>query len=113
MEAYPEIENWVITGHSLGGSMAARFAYRHQGEVQALVLWEGYPSATDDLSNAEMFSMSIFSTSDGLTTPQDIDESRHLLPENANWVPLEGGNHAQFGWYGDKPGHNPALISHE
>ena len=65
--------------------------------MQGLILWAAYPAVNDDLTNAEMFSMSIFGTLDGLTTPQDIDESRHLLPKNTNWVPLEGGNHAQFG----------------
>ena len=84
METYPEIENWVTAGHSLGWSLAARFAYRHQGELKAFILWVANPAATDDHSNAEMFSRSIFGTSDILTTAQDIDESRHLLPENAN-----------------------------
>jgi hypothetical protein len=113
MEVYPEIENWVIAGHSLGGSMAARYAYLHQDDVQALILWAAYPAENDDLSNAEFFSTSVFGTLDGLTTAQDIDRSRHLLPENVIWVPIEGGNHAQFGWYGDQPGDNPALISRE
>jgi hypothetical protein len=29
------------------------------------------------------------------------------------WVPIEGGNHAQFGYYGPQPGDSPATISRE
>jgi hypothetical protein len=28
-------------------------------------------------------------------------------------VPIKGGNHAQFGWYGAQEGDNPATISRE
>jgi len=28
-------------------------------------------------------------------------------------VAIEGGNHAQFGWYGPQAGDNPATISRE
>ena len=29
------------------------------------------------------------------------------------WVAIEGGNHAQFGWYGPQQGDNPATVSRE
>ena len=29
------------------------------------------------------------------------------------FVPIEGGDHAQFGWYGPQSGDNPATISRE
>jgi pimeloyl-ACP methyl ester carboxylesterase len=113
MEAYPDIEYWIIAGHSLGGSMAARFAQRFPGKVDGLALWASYPAATDDLSNTSLLSMSVFGTRDGLTSTQEIANSRLLLPANTTWVPVEGGNHAQFGWYGSQPGDNPARISRE
>ena len=40
-----------------------------------------------------------------------VDASRACLPENTLWVPITGGNHAQFGWYGEQSGDNPAQIS--
>jgi hypothetical protein len=36
-----------------------------------------------------------------------------LLPPDAQYTPLEGGNHAQFGWYGPQPGDGKATLSHE
>jgi pimeloyl-ACP methyl ester carboxylesterase len=39
MAAFPEVQHWAIGGHSLGGSMAARFAFQYPGALQGLVLW--------------------------------------------------------------------------
>jgi len=111
--AFPEIQHWVVGGHSLGGSMAANFAHSHPGIAQGLVLWASYPAGSDDLSSSLLKVLSISGTLDGLSTPAKIDASRTLLPPDATFVPIEGGNHAQFGWYGPQSGDNPAKISRE
>jgi hypothetical protein len=36
-----------------------------------------------------------------------------LLPPGTRWVAIEGGNHGQFGWYGEQAGDNLANISRE
>ncbi|MGB5846204.1 MAG: alpha/beta hydrolase [Anaerolineales bacterium] len=113
IEKFPEIDHWVVAGHSLGGSMAARYAIRKPADVDGLVLWAAYPASSDDLSNSHLITMSIYGTNDGLITEQDITNSSLLLPENTSWVAIDGGNHAQFGWYGDQAGDNPASISRE
>lgn len=109
--AYPQIKHWVIGGHSLGGSMAAMFAKAHPGAVQGLVLWASYPASGDDLSNSALRVLSIYGTSDGLATKQKIEASHLLLPADTEWIQIIGGNHAQFGWYGDQAGDHPALIT--
>lgn len=109
--AYPQIRHWAIGGHSLGGSMAARFARTHPAAVQGLALWASYPAASDDLSGADLRVVSIYATQDGLATGEKIDASRRLLPADTTWVQITGGNHAQFGWYGQQAGDNPASIS--
>jgi dienelactone hydrolase len=112
--AWPEVDRWAIGGHSLGGAMAARFAHRHPSMVHGLVLWASYPAASDDLSaRGDLAVASIYGTLDGLATEDKIAASRPLLPPNARWVAIEGGNHAQFGWYGPQPGDNPATIGRE
>jgi hypothetical protein len=113
MAAYPDVSQWAIGGHSLGGAMAARFAYGHPGEVQGLVLWAAYPDGSNDLSDRELNVTSIYASLDGLATLEKIEASRRLLPPTTQWVAIEGGNHAQFGWYGPQPGDNPATISRE
>ncbi|MFN8473174.1 MAG: alpha/beta hydrolase [Anaerolineae bacterium] len=111
--AYPEIPRWVIGGHSLGGAMAARFALNNPDLVQGLVLWAAYPADTDSLAAHNLAVTSISGTLDGLATPAKIEASKALLPANTRYVPIEGANHAQFGWYGPQRGDNPATISRE
>jgi pimeloyl-ACP methyl ester carboxylesterase len=113
MTAYPGIQHWAVGGHSLGGSMAANFAHSHPGSVQGLVLWASYPAGSDNLSSSGLRVLSISGTRDGLSTPTKIEDSHALLPSDATFVPIQGGDHAQFGWYGPQPGDNPAAISRE
>lgn len=111
MAAYPEIQLWAIGGHSLGGAMAANYAVNHPEQVQGLALWAAYPAASDDLSSSDLRVVSIFGSLDGLVTGEKIESSRPLLPADTTWVSIEGGNHAQFGWYGSQAGDNPASLS--
>lgn len=113
MAAFPGVERWAVGGHSLGGAMAARFAYQNPGLVEGLVLWASYPAAGDDLSGRDVAVTSIYGTLDGIATGDEIEASRSLLPPGTYWVAIEGGNHAQFGWYGPQSGDNPAMISRE
>lgn len=111
MAMFPEVSRWVVGGHSLGGAMAASFAYQHPEMVQGLVLWAAYPAQANDLSSSSLKVISIYATRDGLATLEKIQASRELLPPDTRWVSLEGGNHAQFGNYGVQPGDGVATIS--
>jgi alpha/beta hydrolase family protein len=109
--AYPDIKHWEIGGHSLGGSMAARFVQSNPSAVQGLVFWASYPDI--NLSDSNLVVTSVYGTRDGLATPDNIAASHPLLPADTAFVAIEGGDHGQFGWYGDQPGDNPATISRE
>ena len=111
MELYPDIQSWVIGGHSLGGVTASRFVVNELDAVQGLVLWAAYPG-NDSLANADVKVMSIYGTND-MAGMEPFDESRAQLPVDTEFVVIEGGNHAQFGSYGPQPGDNPATISPE
>jgi hypothetical protein len=91
--------------------MAASYAYNHSDQIDGLVLWASYPASSNDLSHSTIMTTSISASLDGLSTTDKIAASRSLLPTDTNWVQIEGGNHAQFGWYGDQTGDNPATIS--
>ena len=67
----------------------------------------------DDLSDYQLAVSSIYGTQDGLATGDEIVASRSLLPPDTWWTVIEGGNHAQFGWYGPQSGDNEATISRE
>ena len=113
MAAFPSIESWAVGRHSLGGAMAANFAHSNPEAVHGLVLWASYPAGSDDLSGYQLAVSSIYGTQDGLATGDEIVASRSLLPPDAQWTAIEGGNHAQFGWYGPQSGDNVATISRE
>jgi dienelactone hydrolase len=111
--AFPQIEHWAVGGHSLGGAMAAQYAGQHPDAVDGLVLWAAYPAADNDLSGSSLAVASIYGTRDGLATEDEVLAARPLLPSDARWTAIEGGNHAQFGWYGDQSGDNAAALSRE
>ena len=113
IEAFPAIQSWAVGGHSLGGTMAAQFARKHPNLVQGLVLWASYPANADDLSTATLKVLSISGTRDPLTTADNIEASRPRLPADTHFVAIEGGNHAQFGWYGGQYGDGVATITRE
>ncbi|MBL8101076.1 MAG: alpha/beta hydrolase [Anaerolineales bacterium] len=108
---YPEIRNWVVGGHSLGGVAASSYAAGH-AEIKGVVFWASYP-ASDALKSMGMKVLSVYGTNDGLATGDKIDESRALLPADAEFIAIQGGNHAQFGSYGLQAGDNEAAISPE
>ena len=51
IEDHPEIADWVIAGHSLGGVMAARYTSNHPDAIDGLALWASYPEDGVDLSS--------------------------------------------------------------
>lgn len=113
MAAYPGVSNWAVAGHSLGGAMAAQYASEHSELIDGLVLWAAYPAEGADLSDDDLQVMSVYGLDDGVAAVSTVKGAQPLLPENTEWVAIVGGNHAQFGWYGEQAGDNPAAISRE
>jgi len=110
MQKYSEIETWVIGGHSLGGAMAAEYVAANPNKIRGLMLWASYSAESTDLSQFPRLEvLSIYGTEDGGVV--DIRTSKVRLPANTVWVEIDGGNHAQFGWYGIQPGDGTATIS--
>lgn len=110
IRAFPDIQHWAIGGHSLGGSMAAQFA-SGSSMVEGLAFWASYPAV--DLSKTAINVLSIYGTSDGVAAQANVLAGKSSLPPDAVFVPLEGGNHSGFGWYGLQPGDGQATITRE
>lgn len=111
IETYPAIKDWVIGGHSLGGSMAAAYLLEHEDSFHGLLLLASYPAGNTDLTGYQGEVLSISASRDGLTTAEDIEISKKLLPAKARFVVIEGGNHANFAYYGEQKGDNQAQIT--
>jgi hypothetical protein len=111
IQAYPEVKTWVIGGHSLGGAMAANYAIKHPEQISGLVLLASYPASSDDLSQSGIQVLSMYGTQDQVADYAKIEASKALLPRDTQFIPVEGGNHAGFGWYGPQAGDGEATIS--
>ena len=108
MAEHPGISTWTVGGHSLGGVSASSFALENQ-DVQGLLLYASYPlDSLRDRSGLQVLSVS--GSEDGLSTPAKIDASRELLPADATFVEIQGGNHAFFGNYGVQPGDGEPSV---
>ena len=91
--------------------MAASFVASNPSMIEGLVLWSSHPASDNDLSDRNLLAVSIYETLNGLSINKKIDGTRHLLPSQTRWIPIEGGTHAQFGWYGPQKGENVTTIS--
>lgn len=105
-EQFPEVENWYMAGHSLGGSMAASFAAENTAWVEGLILLAAY--STEEL---EIPVLSIRGSEDGVLDLEKYEKYRTNLPADFEEHILEGGNHAGFGFYGPQEGDGTATIS--
>ena len=112
IDAYPEIAHWAIAGHSLGGAMAAQFADGNPGAGAGLALWAAYPAGNVDLSQSGIQAVSIYGSNDGVAEVETVEAARPHLPAGTEWLLIDGGNHAQFGWYGPQNGDLEPGIDH-
>ena len=109
MAQYPEIEDWYIGGHSLGGSMAAAYLADHVDEYEGLILLGSYSTA--DLSDTELEVISIYGSEDKVLNRDKYNENRQNLPDDFVEVVIDGGCHAHFGLYGAQDGDGTPTIS--
>jgi hypothetical protein len=101
-DTLPEIKNWFIGGHSLGGAMASKYMSENPGKLKGLILLGAYVYGDVPSSKA----LTIYGTKDGVLDTEKIKDSDLQLP-------LVGGNHANFGNYGEQKGDKEADISRE
>lgn len=97
----PEIENWYIGGHSLGGAMASSYASNNSESIKGLILLAAYP--VEDISKP---TLAVYGSNDGIL---DITKLQNIN----SIIKIEGGNHANFGDYGEQDGDGTATITRE
>lgn len=110
-EQFPQIQDWYLGGHSLGGSMAASHLADHIGDYSGLVLLGSYSTA--DLSEAEVEVLSIYGSEDRVLNLEKYAECRANLPDGFTEIILEGGCHAYFGVYGPQDGDGTPTMTNE
>ena len=110
-EKYPEIEDWYIGGHSLGGSMAASYLADNTEDYKGLILLGSYSTA--DLSGTDLAVLSVYGSEDKVMNREKYDENKSNLPEAFTEFIIDGGCHAYFGMYGAQDGDGTPSITNE
>ncbi|WP_280770941.1 alpha/beta hydrolase [Salipaludibacillus daqingensis] len=103
----------VIGGHSLGGVMASRFATENEDLVDGVFFHASYPDEDGDLSNKNLSVLSITATNDEILNWESHEQAQIYLGEEITKIVIEGGNHGQFGSYGQQRGDGDAEITEQ
>lgn len=99
-DEFPSIENWYMAGHSMGGAMASSYASDNEEMVDGLIVLGAYVYGD-------------YPTEDALTIYGSLNSQEEHIDYTDNIVVIEGGNHAQFGNYGEQKGDEEATITAE
>jgi hypothetical protein len=103
---FPEIENWYMAGHSLGGAMAATYLDGHTNEFDGVILLGAY--STVNITDSRV--LSIYGSFDRIMNREKYSECKKNLPKDFKEVVIQGGNHAGFAMYGHHEGDGVAEI---
>lgn len=99
--------HYFISGHSLGGSMAASYV-NSTNKTDGLILFASYSTC-----EVEKPVLSIYGTEDKVLNMEKYDDSLKFIDNNLTELEIKGANHAQFAYYGNQSGDGTAKISAE
>ena len=96
--------HYYLSGHSLGGVMASQYVH-DTNKSDGLILFASYP--TDEISKPVL---SIYGSEDKVLNLEKYNESKKYI-DNLTELIIEGGNHGQFGNYGNQSGDGISNIT--
>ncbi|MDC7125608.1 MAG: alpha/beta hydrolase [Spirochaetales bacterium] len=129
-EEHPDIEKWIIAGHSLGGAMAASTVNKYSDFYSGIIFMDSYPADSVSLKNWEGCVLSLFSSIEKISDEERMNKTLSLIPP-ATWLTedersypeessnysvihcINGGSHSYFGSYGPQDGDFTPTITRE
>lgn len=87
--------------------MASVYANENQDKVNGLILLASYPIV--DVKNSS--TLLIYGSNDNILNKNQYDENKKFLPNNYTEYIIQGGNHAQYAYYGIQSGDGKANIT--
>ena len=99
-------DRYYIGGHSLGGAMAASYAAGHENAIAGEILLAAYPTKKTPVNT-----LLVFGSEDGVLNMSNVEKSQDLVTGVYKKCEISGGNHAQFGDYGEQAGDGTAAIA--
>ena len=107
--AFPEIAQWYIGGHSLGGAVASIEIGEHPDVYAGMILLASF--SDKDLTQESLRVLSIYGSEDRVLNRDAYEQAKSLLPEDVTEIVIEGGCHAGFGMYGAQNGDGKPSIT--
>ena len=128
LDEIEDVDDWIIGGHSLGGSTACIDLYNNPDQYKGLFLMAAY--SVNALADSNIPVISITSSEDQILDFEKLEENKVNLPEAVSIsspeeltygstigttidYQIEGGNHSQFGNYGQQKEDGTATITAE
>lgn len=126
--SYPEINLWIIAGHSLGGAMAASTVKKNPSVYAGLIFMDSYPADSASLTTWPGTVLSLYSSVEKISDDERMQRTLELIPP-ATWLTdssriypaeksnfavihqIDGGSHSYFGTYGPQDGDYTPTIS--
>jgi len=105
--------DYILMGHSQGAKMAAKFVHENPDLIDGLVLMGTSHPRDFSLSYSTIPILKLYASNDGLASVVEVMENRNMLPIDAKFIEIKGGNHAQFGYMGSLLMDDVASISKE
>jgi len=95
--AHPEIEEWIIAGHSMGGAMAGVYADNNRDNLAGVIVFDSYPPGSNSLADVD-FPILLFERArlDGSRSQKFIDNA-NLYPASAELILIPGAQHMYYG----------------
>ncbi|MFA6801113.1 MAG: alpha/beta hydrolase [Acholeplasmataceae bacterium] len=96
----------VVIGHSLGGTVGSIIAFEDE-RVTDVIFLASY--TIKDLTDKHV--LTVTAENDFILDRNSLEASKVLLSDEAVFFEIPGGNHAQFGWYGEQKNDGQASIT--
>lgn len=101
-------QHYFMAGHSLGGAMAGSYVNSTSNNIIGLIYLSSHLP-----KEIHVPVLSIRGTNDGVINLTSYNQAKPLVKNNFTEIIINGGNHAQFGYYGVQSGDNQANITPE
>lgn len=98
----PNIKNWYVSGHSLGGAMASYYTSKNLNKVNGVILVGAYVYGDIPLDKTLV-----------LYGSNDLILNKEKLKNKDNEILIKGGNHSMFGNYGHQKNDGKGTITTE
>ncbi|MCD8331810.1 MAG: alpha/beta hydrolase [Oscillospiraceae bacterium] len=97
MDSNPNIQKWILIGHSLGGMPVSRIAAARQDALRGIALLATFASV--DLSGLGIAAIRVTAEHDGVMNNEAMEKYSGNLPNHAVNIMLKGANHQGFAAY--------------